>query len=159
MLNLSYTLADQNFRTAVSTGIYGLSVGLANALSQCEDVAHLSLFVNRHNAHQVTPPKNGSLSVYDLPVNSKVGRLLWDTWSLYQAARREGNEWLFLPKGYASGCVRCPVKLAAYIHDLMPIIFADRYPDSFSKRKHFILRFFISQITNSNCGIRINFFL
>lgn len=46
---------------------------------------------------------------------------------MYSAARRAGNEWLFLPKGFASFARRCPVKLAGYVHDIMGEYYHQHY--------------------------------
>ncbi|MBI5384672.1 MAG: glycosyltransferase [Verrucomicrobia bacterium] len=56
---------------------------------------------------------------FSSPVRSKAGRILWDQWGVCRAARRAGHEWLFLPKGFSPFLRRPPVKLAAYVHDLM----------------------------------------
>ena len=54
--------------------------------------------------------------------------MIWDQWSVYRAALREDNEWLFLAKGFASFISRCPVKLAAIVYDAMTDYYVHKYP-------------------------------
>ena len=58
--------------------------------------------------------------------------MIWDQWSVYRAAAREGNEWLFLAKGFASFVSRCPVKLATIVYDAMTDYYRRQYPRSVS---------------------------
>ena len=55
-------------------------------------------------------------------------RILWDQWNAYDVARRLGNEWLLLPKGFASFFRRCPLRLAVYVHDVMHHVYSRKYP-------------------------------
>jgi excinuclease ABC subunit C len=38
---------------------------------------------------------------------------------VYNAARKTGNEWLFMPKGFVSFARRCPHKLVTYLPDIL----------------------------------------
>lgn len=140
MLNITYSLADQDFQTTASTGIYGISTGLIKRLPEADAIGRLDVLVNANNRGVGDKGRATSEAEYNLPIGSRVGRLVWDNIWIYAAAKKLGNEWLFLPKGYASALIPCPVRLAVYIHDIMPVIFADRYPHVHSKHKQAYFR-------------------
>ncbi|MGE4489123.1 MAG: glycosyltransferase [Kiritimatiellales bacterium] len=73
-------------------------------------------------------------------MRSLAGRILWDQWAVYREALKTGWEWLLLPKGFASFVADCPLKLAVYIHDLIPLRCAERWPGSMSRRKLLYLK-------------------
>jgi len=57
----------------------------------------------------------------------------WDQWDVYRRARTEGNPWLLLPKGFCSFIAPPPVRVAAYVHDIMGDFYARHYPGVFPK--------------------------
>ncbi len=134
-MTLSYSLADQSFSRTRSVGIFNVARGLLEELARTSRISRLTVFANR-----TLPPleaAGGELRVLEVngAVDSRWGRLAWDNWQLYAAAKKARNEWLFLPKGFGS-CLRpCPVRLAVYLHDIIPVIYATRYPGHGSRLK------------------------
>lgn len=63
----------------------------------------------------------------------RLSRVWWDQVGVYRAARLAGNEWLLLPKGYASFIRRPPVKLVSYIHDAMQDHYRRHHPKGFPR--------------------------
>lgn len=124
MTTLTLSLAELNVATTKSIGIFNYSVDLANQLAAAEGVGRLTLLGNHTLLGRLrTPPV-----VHESAIRSKLGRILWDQWGAYAAARRAGNDWLLLPKGFASFLRPCPVKLAGYIHDIMGEYYHEHYP-------------------------------
>lgn len=80
----------------------------------------------------------------------KLWRLWWDQFGVYHAARRAGNQWLLLPKGYASFLRGCPVRLATYIHDTMHEYYKQHYPRGLPPLENFYFsKSFRAAITHS----------
>lgn len=117
-IDLSYSLADQEFARTKSIGIWNVSTQLLGHLANRPELARITVFKNSTQA-EVPRLEKVKLVTCDRARGGKFGRMWWDQWGVYSAARRSGNNWLFLPKGYASFVRRCPVKLAAYVHDAM----------------------------------------
>ena len=117
-LSLSYSLADQEFARTKSIGIWNVSRQLPQHLAAHPGIGRLTVFSNRTHADLEWPEQVVRLN-YDRARGGRFGRLFWDQWGVYSAARQSGNPWLFLPKGYASFLRRCPVRLAAFVHDAM----------------------------------------
>jgi glycosyltransferase involved in cell wall biosynthesis len=115
VITLTYSLADQNFHTTKSVGIFNLSVRLLSGLAAHPEVS--SLTVLRNSTLQDDLPNHVQTLLCDRAASGRLGRVWWDQWGVYQAARKAGREWLFLPKGFASFLRACPVKLALYVHD------------------------------------------
>ena len=61
--------------------------------------------------------------------------MCWEQIGLHRALAGKGDDWLLLPKGFSSFVTPCPTRLAVYIHDVMAVTFADRYPGSMSRVK------------------------
>lgn len=55
---------------------------------------------------------------------------------MYDAAVATGNEWLLLPKGFASWLRRPPLKLAVYVHDAMHDFYQRTYPGAAGRLEH-----------------------
>jgi ADP-heptose:LPS heptosyltransferase/glycosyltransferase involved in cell wall biosynthesis len=128
-LTLSYSLADQCFRRTKSLGILNLSVQLGQALAAAGGLRRLTVFSNQSLAQD--PGLAGvEARLIDHAADSGLGRIHWDQWGCYAAARRAGNDWLFLPKGFASFVRRPPIRLAAYVHDVMHEFYARRFPSA-----------------------------
>ena len=122
-LDLSYSLADQEFFHTKSLGVWNVSTQLLGHLARHPQVEKLTIFTNRT---QTSLPPFGSKATFEQH-NAAIsrrwgrgwGRVWWDQWGVYSAAQRSGNSWLFLPKGYSPIYRKCPVRLAAYVHDAM----------------------------------------
>lgn len=130
VLSITYSLADQNFARTKTIGTLNLSLQLAEELAARPEVGRLKVLSNPslRNCLKVSPQM--SVEEYTRPIGGAVNRMVWDQWGVYAAARRAGNEWLFLPKGYASFARRPPVKLACYLGDVMHEYYARHYPQA-----------------------------
>lgn len=131
-LSLAYSVADQNFVQTKSIGVLNLSLRLAEALAVRPEFQYLAVFSNSslHPWHE----RLGSRAVYrfDGACATRVGRMLWDQARVYTEAQRRRVEWLMLPKGFASFCRRPPVRIAAYVHDVIEEHYRQRYPHAVS---------------------------
>lgn len=132
-VDLTYSIADQNFKTTKSIGIYNFSRDLAKSLATHPEIRSLSILSNRTiDLGQIESGKT-QLEECNSPLTGKVGRILWDQWGVYRAAAKSGKRWLFLPKGFCSFIVRPPCRVAAYVHDVMGDYYQRCYP-------HFVSR-------------------
>ncbi len=129
-LSITYSMADQSFARTKSLGIFNLSIDLMQALARHRQVAAMTLLSNRLLTRAFDPPDQVKVEMYDQAVRSNVGRLLWDQFGVYSAAERTGNQWLFLPKGFAAFMRRCPVRLATFVHDVMQDHYDRKYPSA-----------------------------
>lgn len=132
-MKLVVSLADQNLSTAASIGIYNISVGLIDALARRDDINQLTAWVNATTPPFASAAERITRVAFDQPIRNTAGRLVWDNWEAYQRAKAAGCDWLFLPKGFVSVVRRCPVGLAIYLHDIISVIYAERYPGSVSR--------------------------
>lgn len=127
MLNLTYSVADQNFAKTKSLGILNLSIQLARALAASRRLNRLTLLSNA-TIHCGIPKNEAQIRDYDFVIANKLARVFWDQWGVYRAAASVGNDWLFLPKGFASFTRKPPCRLAVYIHDTMLSHYEAHYP-------------------------------
>lgn len=127
-LSLTYSLADQVFARTKSLGIFNLSVELIQALAEQDRIGAVTLFTNREVESAFAPPPKARVERHDQAIAGRVGRAWWDQVGLYAAAAKTGNDWLFLPKGFASFTRRCPVRLATFVHDVMQAHYDRSYP-------------------------------
>lgn len=127
-LNLSYSLADQDFHHTKSLGVWNVSTQLLQHLATHSQTGRVTVFSNRHQAGLSVPP-NVNLIPYDRASAGRMGRILWDQWGVYSAAQQAGHPWLFLPKGFAPIFRHSPVRLAAYVHDTMHDYYQRNYPN------------------------------
>jgi glycosyltransferase involved in cell wall biosynthesis len=132
-LSLTYSLADQTFARTKSIGILNVSVGLLRALARRSECERLTVLSNHSLRESLAPPDGATIEHHDFASDRGVGRIWWDQFGVYSAARRTGNEWLFLPKGFASFSRTCPVRLAAFVHDAMHDHYDRHYPDAVSR--------------------------
>lgn len=129
LLTLTVSLADQRFAQTKSLGIFNFSLGLSRALAQSSKVERLTLLTNSSLPLGGKPDPERVVLTDCAPGNAgKLWRLWWEQLGVYHAARRAGNQWLLLPKGYASFLRDCPVRLATYVHDAMQEHYRRRYP-------------------------------
>ncbi len=129
MLDIVYSMADQNVGTTKSMGIYNFSLHLARHLAEHPLLGKLTIFSNR-TVSPVLGVAGGRARVQecDCPLRSKLARVWWDQWALYRQARSTGHRWLFLPKGFCSFLARPRVQIAAYVHDIMREFYRRHYP-------------------------------
>lgn len=127
-LSLTVSLADQDFARTKSVGIYNLATGLTRHLAESGEFSRLSVLTNASLDKTLDSPDTVLRERHDLAVRGRLARLWWDQWSVYDAARRTGNDWLLLPKGFASCLRKPPVKLAVYVHDAMHDFYQCAHP-------------------------------
>ena len=118
-LSLTYSLADQSFSRTKSLGILNVSLELLQALARRPDCARLTVLANVSLRERLVLSAARQIENHNSAADSGWGRVWWDQFGVYNAARRAGNEWLLLPKGFASFARRSPVRLAAFVHDVM----------------------------------------
>jgi glycosyltransferase involved in cell wall biosynthesis len=127
-VSLTYSLADQDFAHTKSIGIFNVSLQLADALAVEPELERLTVLVNRWLMPRLHLPQHVLMALRDDAAGRGMQRILWDQWRVYDIARRLGNEWLLLPKGFSSFFRRCPVRLAVYVHDVMHHVYSKQYP-------------------------------
>lgn len=118
-VSLTYSIADQSFARTKSLGILNVSVHLLQMLAQRKEFSRLTVLANSSLTDFLAPPPSTTVEFHNYAGGGSLGRIAWDQIGLYTAARRTANEWLFLPKGFASFTRHCPVRLAVLVHDLM----------------------------------------
>ncbi len=127
-LSITYSLADQNFAKTKTIGTLNLSVQLAEELAKRPEVDRFKVLSNPSLRDYLKTSSRMAVEEHASPIGGAAKRMIWDQWGVYTAARRAGNDWLFLPKGYASFARRSPVKLACYLGDVMHEYYARHYP-------------------------------
>jgi O-antigen biosynthesis alpha-1,3-rhamnosyltransferase len=128
LVSLTYSLADQDFERTKSIGIFNVSLQLAEFLAVERGIDRFTVLANRSMAPLLRLPREVTVEMHDEAAGRGLQRVAWDQWRVYSAARRTGNEWLLLPKGFSSFVRRSPVRLAVYVHDVMHNIYGRRYP-------------------------------
>ena len=128
MIDLVYSIADQNVATTKSIGIYNFSVHLAQYLSEHPQIRQLTVFSNRTVSPALRLTARGQVQEFNSACQSKLGRMWWDQWALYRAARATGHGWLFLPKGFCSFVTHPRLQVAAFVHDIMGDFYRQHYP-------------------------------
>jgi len=131
-LRITYSLADQSFSQTKSIGIFNMSLALARHLQGRAEVERLHLLSNSGLEGLTPPAANTTTTVHDRAIGGRLGRVIWDQWELYSAARATGNDWLFLPKGFASFLRRPPMRLAACVADTIHDYYRSHYPNAVS---------------------------
>ena len=127
-ITLTVSLADQLFAQTKSVGIFNLSLGLVEHLSRCSEISRFTVLANRTLEGRL--PVNTQVQWHEAPARGRLARMLWDQWGVYTAAARTGNDWLFLPKGFASFLRPSPVRLAACVADTIHDHYREHYPQS-----------------------------
>lgn len=125
---LTYSLADQNFDKTKSLGIFNVSTQLLENLAGHRHIARLTVLSNSTLAGQLRLPLEPIIEYHNEAIGSRFKRAFWDQWGVYDAARKNGSRWLFLPKGFASFIRRPPFKLAVYIYDAIHDFYRYNYP-------------------------------
>jgi hypothetical protein len=131
--SITYSLADQSFTRAKSVGIFNVSLDLLRVLAGRPQGPALTVLANSSLRERLALPPTTQTEFHDLALRGSFGRIWWDQFAAYAAARRSGNEWLLLPKGFASFARRCPVRLAPLIHDVLQDHYDRHYPHEVSK--------------------------
>ena len=126
-------MADQNFATTKSIGIFNYSLHLAQALASQTELSCFTFLSNPSLNSLVKLPARTDIQNHPEAVQSKIKRILWDQWGVYKAAKKTANQWLFLPKGFASFCLKPPCSLALIAHDAMMDHYRRHYPQSYPK--------------------------
>ena len=132
-LSLAYSIADQNFVKTKSLGILNLSLQLGAALSARPELARLELFSNSSLRGWREHFAGRNVHYFDHASATRLGRMFWDQYGAYSAARKHAVQWLFLPKGFASFCRRPRISLAAYVHDAIGEWYRSQYPGAQSQ--------------------------
>ncbi|MBG86942.1 MAG: hypothetical protein CMO80_08595 [Verrucomicrobiales bacterium] len=125
---ICYSLADQSFAQTKSLGILNLSLGLLEALN----ARGVPLKVLGNETLRRALPNDVNTHEYNGAIGGKLGRVWWDQWKVYSAARRTKADWLFLPKGFTSFTREPPMRLAAYVHDTIQDFYRENHPNAVS---------------------------
>ena len=158
-LNLTYSLADQDFVHTKSVGILNVSRWLFHWVEKSDALGRATLLVNSTTGDLQSDSEKTTKVINDLPLRGRLSRILWDQWGVYSAAKQAGNEWLFLPKGFASFVRRPPARLATCVYDDMVSYYASHYPGVVSKLEEtYFLRNFRASITHSEVIFTISEF-
>jgi hypothetical protein len=128
--SLTYSLADQSFARTKSVGIWKVSVDLLQVLARQPECPRLTVLANSSLRDKLDLPAAIRTEFHEGAGSGGVGRIWWDQFGAYAAARRTGNAWLLLPKGFASFARRCPVRLAAFVHDVVQDHYDRHYPQA-----------------------------
>jgi len=128
MIDLAYSLADQDVETTKSIGIYNFSVHLAQYLSEHSQLGKFTVFSNRTVSPHLRLAAKARVREFNFARWGKVGRIFWDQWAVYQSARATGHRWLFLPKGFCSFLARPRLQVAPFVHDIMGDFYRRHYP-------------------------------
>jgi hypothetical protein len=110
-------MADQNFARTKSIGMLNQSLNMLEYLARRPELRRLDVLSNSSLKERLRIPPKTPVHVCDTAIKSLAGRVYWGLFGAYSASQRIGNEWLFLPKGFASFARRCPVKLLSCIAD------------------------------------------
>ena len=137
MIDLAYSIADQDVETTKSIGIFNFSLHLAQHLSEHSQVQKVTVFSNSTISPHLRLVAKARVQEFNFARRSRVGRILWDQWSLYRSAQVTGHRWLFLPKGFCSFVARPRLQVAAFVHDIMGDFYRQHYPESVSKLESF----------------------
>jgi glycosyltransferase involved in cell wall biosynthesis len=127
-LTLTYSLADQNFIQTKSVGIFNVSMQLLINLIGRIPPGQLTVFTNSTLEDKLQLPPGVTIQRHNEAISSRFGRILWDQWGVYEAAKKSKNEWLFLPKGFVSFVKRPTFKLAVYSYDSVHEFYRVSYP-------------------------------
>lgn len=127
-LNICFSLADQSFAQTKSVGIFNLSLGLLRALAGSGASPGMNVLTNTESEPLL--PADVQARRHDSASGGKLGRILWDQWGVYSAAKSTGADWLILPKGFASFMRKPPIRLATYVHDTMNEFYRENHPSA-----------------------------
>lgn len=124
MSSLAYSIADQTFERSVSLGIFNTSLSLLAELSRRPAISTLHVYAHPSISNRLP----SGVVTHEVNATGLLRRVHWEQWRVFSRALRDHADWLILPKGFASAIRRPPLKMAAYVHDIMAAIYFDRYP-------------------------------
>lgn len=127
-LTLTYSLADQNFYRTKSIGIFNVSTQLLENLVRGYRFTRLTVLGNSSFDSNLQLPQEIAVQCHNEAAGGRLSRILWDQCGVYRAAKNSGNQWLFLPKGFASFLKPRDFKLAVYVHDTIHDFYRVNYP-------------------------------
>jgi glycosyltransferase involved in cell wall biosynthesis len=139
-LSLAYSIADQNFVRTKSLGILNLSLQLAEVLSSRSEIHRLEVFSNSSLREWHGQFAGRPVRCFDHAYATRLGRMLWDQRQVYAKARQHRVQWLLLPKGFSSFCLKPRIKVAAYVHDAIGDCYSRRYPGAVSRSEAWYFR-------------------
>ncbi len=149
-MRLTYSMADQDFARTKSVGIFNVALGLAERIALRPELSRFTLLANSTLADRLRLPPTVAVHPCNQAIAGRLRRMFWDQRGVYRAAARTGNEWLCLPKGFASFVSRCPVKLATYVHDTIHDFYRENYPGTMrSLESAYFLRSLLASIRYS----------
>lgn len=128
--SITYSIADQSFARTKSVGIFNVSVELLRVLARQPEISRLTVLANHSLSDELNLPDRVKIERHDRACSGALGRMWWDQFGAYSAARRAGNDWLLLPKGFGSFARHCPVRLAAFVHDVVQDHYDTHYPEA-----------------------------
>jgi len=131
-LSITYSLAEQCFEQTRSMGLLNLSIGMIESLSRRPEIERITLFSN-DTFTSLNLPEIVKVEIYNEANGRGLRRIIWDQFTVYSAAVHAGNDWLFMPKGFVSFLRKCPVKLAAYVPDVIHDFYQRTYPGDFNR--------------------------
>jgi glycosyltransferase involved in cell wall biosynthesis len=127
-LTLTYSLADQDFSQTKSMGIFNVSTQFLKYLINSNSFGRLTVLTNSSLDGKLRLSPEVLVLRHNEAISGKLRRMLWDQWGVYKAAKNSVNQWLFLPKGFASFLRKPVFKLAVYIHDAIHDFYRNNYP-------------------------------
>jgi glycosyltransferase involved in cell wall biosynthesis len=133
MIDLAYSISDQDVETTKSIGIYNFSLQLAKHLSEHSRIRKFTVFSNRTVSPHLRLAAKAGVREFNFARWGKVGRIFWDQWALYRSAQAAGHRRLFLPKGFCSFLARPRLEVATFVHDIMGDFYRRHYPGFESK--------------------------
>lgn len=131
-MRLTYSIADQDFVRTKSVGIFNVALGLVERIAVRPEFSRIEVLANHTLVEHLRLPSNVPVRLCNQAIAGRLRRLLWDQLGVYRIAEQTKNQWLCLPKGFASCVSRCPVKLATYIHDTIHDFYREKYPSQMS---------------------------
>ncbi len=137
MIDLAYSIADQDVEKTKSIGIYNFSLQLAQHLSEQPQLREFTVFSNSTVSPHLRLATKARVQEFNFARGSKAGRIWWDQWGLCRSARAAGHRWLFLPKGFCPFVARPRLQVAAFVHDIMGDFYHRHYPGFQSKLESF----------------------
>jgi glycosyltransferase involved in cell wall biosynthesis len=107
-----------------------LSVEMLEHLAIRQEIRRLDVLSNSSLQDRLRLPSSTSVHLQDATVSSTAGQIWWGLFGAYAKANKLGNDWLFLPKGFASFARRCPVRLATCVADTYVEYYKQNYPET-----------------------------
>ncbi len=125
---LAYSIADQSFQRSASLGILNVSMALLGELAHRPEFQ--KILVYRDPSIEIDPEvlRRPSIVTRDVQIRRAARRVAWEQWGVNAEAKRDGADWLLLPKGFSSFLRPPAIRTVAYVHDIMAATYFDMYP-------------------------------